>query len=156
MSKLMKKLATVILSATYAVSTVLGVAAFAPVTVSAASTKDTNAATTKVQTASKEVVYKYVAQSGDSYSKIARKAIQTYVKKNKMKFSNAKVIAAETWLTQKAGSPSINVGQALEVKEATVKTYVDQANKLTSAKEALWNAYTVGVNFNTNAVGQSK
>ena len=148
----MKKLATVILSGVYAISTMLGIAAFAPVAIAHAETKPKAAATTTT----KEVAYKYVAQSGDSYSKIARKAVQTYAKKNKLKFSNAKVIAAETWLTQAAGSPSLNQGQALEVKESTVKTYVDQANKLTSAKEALWNAYTAGVNFNTNAVGQSK
>ncbi len=153
MTKLSKKLATLVLSGIYAISTMLGVAAFAPVAIAHAETKPAAAKTT---TASKEVVYKYVAQSGDSYSKLARKAVQTYAKKNKLKFSNAKVIAAETWLTQEAGSPQINTGQAVEVKEATAKKFVDQANKLTSAKEALWNAYTTGVNFNTDAVGQSK
>jgi hypothetical protein len=150
----MKKLATVIVSALYALSTTLGLVALVPIRVAAADSK-TNT-TQKATPARKEVVYKYVAQPGDSYSKIARKAVQTYVKKNKLKFSNAKVIAAETWLTQDAGSPSLNRGQSIEVKENTVKTFVDKAQKLTSAAEARWNVYTVGVNFNTNAVGQSK
>jgi hypothetical protein len=152
----MKKLATVIVSALYALSTTLGLVALVPVRVAAADSKTKTNTTQKAAPASKEVVYKYVAQPGDSYSKIARKAVQTYAKKNKLKFSNAKVIAAETWLTQDAGSPSLNRGQAVEVKENTVKTFVDKAQKLTSAAEARWNVYTVGVNFNTNAVGQSK
>lgn len=148
----MKKLVTVILSAVYTLSTTLGLAALTPIRVAAADTKTP----TKQAAVSKEVVYKYVAQPGDSYSKIARKAVQTYAKKNKLKFSNAKVIAAETWLTQAAGSPSLLKAQAIEVKENTVKSFVDKAQKLTSSQEARWNAYTAGVNFNTNAVGQSK
>jgi hypothetical protein len=149
----MKKLAAVLISALYAMSATFGLVALVPVRVAAATAK-TN--TSQKTTTSKEVVYKYVAQPGDSYSKIARKAVQTYVKKNKLKFSNAKVIAAETWMTQAAGSPSLNVNQDLQVKEATVKSFVDKAQKLTSAQEARWNAYTAGVNFNTNAVGQAR
>lgn len=101
-------------------------------------------------------VYKYVAQPGDSYSKIARKAIQTYGLKNKVNLSNAKILFAETNLTQQAGSPLLSVNQAVEIKESTVKDWVERAQKLTATQEAAWNAYTVGVNFNTNAVGQAK
>lgn len=151
----MKKLTTIILSAFYALSTTLGIAALAPIRVAAADTK-TNSATQQKTTTPKETVYKYVAQPGDSYSKIARKAVQTYAIKNKIKLSNAKVIAAETWLTKDAGSPYLQVKQNVEVKEASVKSVVDKAAKLSSAQEARWNAYTVGVNFNTNAVGQNK
>ncbi len=150
----MKKLTSVILSAVYALSTLLSVAALAPVTVRAHDSEDHGKVAST--TAKKEVVYRYVAQPGDSYSKLARKAVQTYSIKNKVKLSNARVIAAETWLTQDAHSPLLNVGQSVSIKEAIVKSFVDKAVKLSAAQEALWNVYTAGVNFNTNAVGQSK
>lgn len=147
----MKKLINLMLATVYAAVNVLAVSALAPVVVRAHD-DDTNkvaAAETK-----KEVVYNYVAQKGDSFSKLSRKAVQTYAIKNKIKLSNAKVIAAETWMTQANGSPSLAQGEKVQVKEASVKTFVDRAQKLTSAQEAKWNVYTAGVNFNTNAVGQ--
>lgn len=150
----MKKLTSVILSAVYMLSTLLSVTALAPVVVRAHDSEDHNKTAATATADKKEVVYRYVAQPGDSYSKIARKAVQTYSIKNKIKLSNARVIAAETWLTQDAHSPHLNTGQSVSVKEATIKSFVDKAVKLSAAKEALWNAYTVGVNFNTNAVGQ--
>lgn len=152
----MKKLTTVILSAFYAVSTILGMASFAPVLVRAHDGHDHKevAAAEAPKAENKEVTYKYVAQPGDSYSKIARKAIQTYGLKNKLKLSQAKIIAAETWLTQEANSPLLNVGQNVNVNESAVKAVVDKASKLTQTQENRWKAYTVGVNFNTDAVGQ--
>lgn len=149
----MKKLATAVITAFYSLSTFLGLTAMIPATVHAA---DAKPAPAKTQTAAKSVVYNYVAQKNDSFSKLARKAAQTYSVKNKIKLSNAKVLAAETWLTQDAGSPRLAVGQKVAMPESTVKAAVDKAVKLSAAKEAAWNAYTAGVNFNTNAVGQSK
>lgn len=111
---------------------------------------------TQNQQSNTSTVYKYVAQPGDSYSKIARKAVQTYGLKNKINLSNAKILFAETNITQQAGSPLLNVNQTVEIKESTVKDWVEKAQKLTATQEAAWNAYTVGVNFNTNAVGQAK
>lgn len=156
----MKKLTSVILSAVYALSTLLGFAAFAPAVVRAHEGhdhKEVAAATTaKPAEQKKEAAYKYVAQPGDSYSKMARKAVQTYWKKSAAKLSNAKVLAAETWLTQEAGSPLLNKGQTVELKESAVKAAADKAVKLTAAQEAKWQAYVVGVNFNTSAVGESR
>lgn len=111
---------------------------------------------TQTQQSSTTAVYKYVAQPGDSYSLMARKAIQTYGIKNKINLSNAKILFAETNITQQAGSPLLNINQTVEIKESTVKDWVEKAQKLTATQEAAWNAYTVGVNFNTNAVGQAK
>lgn len=153
----MKNFKAAIVTLIYALSTALGFAVLAPAVVRA---HDETSAT-KTSTAAKaakpaEKSYSYVAQPGDSYSKIARKAIQTYGIKNKIKLSNAKVIAAETWLTQEAGSPHLDAGQHVDVVEAKVKTVVDKATKLSKTQEAAWNVYTSGVNFNTNAVGQSK
>lgn len=150
----MKKFINLMLATVYAAVNVLAIGALAPVVVRAhegeEETKKVAAAETK-----KEVVYSYVAQSGDSFSKLSRKAVQTYAIKNKIKLSNAKVIAAETWMTQANGSPKLALGEKVQVKEASVKTFVDRAQKLTTTQEAKWNVYTAGVNFNTNAVGQT-
>jgi len=102
------------------------------------------------------VRYQYKAQTGDSYSVVARKAIQTYGKKFNSKLSAAKIIFAETHLTQEAGSPLLDINQAVTIDEAKVKAWVDQAAKLTPQQEAAWAAYVPGVNFNTDTVGQAR
>ncbi len=101
-----------------------------------------------------EAVYSYAAQPGDSYSVIARKAVQTYGLKYKVNLSKAKVLFAETNLTQDAGSPALLLGQKVGVKESLVKKWVDQAKDLNPQKEAAWQAYVPGVNFDTSRVGQ--
>lgn len=108
------------------------------------------------ETEASDVVYSYVAQTGDSYSKIARKAVQTYGLKYEVSLSQAQIIFAETNLTLEAGSPSLNEGEAVEVSEATVKAWVDQAEDLSDDAEAAWALYTAGVNFNTDNVGESR
>ncbi len=102
-----------------------------------------------------ETSYHYVAQPGDSYTLMARKAIQTYGIVNKVNLSKAKIIFAETLLTQQAGSPLLQIGQDITIKESTVKNWVEKANKLSKSEEAAWGAYTIGVNFNTNHVGEA-
>lgn len=153
----MKKFINLMLATVYMASSLFATLALVPVRVAARSEETktvTPTQTTKTET-KKEVSYNYVAQAGDSYSKISRKAIQTYAIKNKIKLSHAKVVAAETWMTQAANSPLLNVGEKIQVKEAAVKTFVDRAQKLDAATEARWNVYTQHVNFNTDAVGQS-
>ncbi len=100
------------------------------------------------------VEYSYVAQAGDSYTKIARKAIQTYGFKKKVSISQAKIIFAETNLTQEAGSPRLEIGQKVSIKESVVKKWVDSAQKLSAAQEAAWQYYVQFVDFNTSAIGQ--
>lgn len=114
------------------------------------------AAATKEDDKKSTANYNYVAQPGDSYSKIARKAIQTYGIKNKVSLSQGRILYAETNLTQEAGSPSLLQGQKVEIKESTVKNWVDKAKALSQNQAAQWNAYLAGVNFNTNAVGESR
>lgn len=104
----------------------------------------------------KEATYVYTAQQGDSYSKLARKAIQTYGLKNKVDLSQSKIIYAETKLTQQAGSPSVNAGEKVDIKESTVKSWVDKAKDLSKEQAAKWDAYTQNVNFNTNKVGEAR
>ena len=101
-----------------------------------------------------DVTYSYSAQSGDSYTKMARKAVQTYGLKKKVNLSPAGIIFAETNLTQAAGSPELNLGQKVEIKESVIHEWVDKAGKLTDSKEAAWNFYVQFVDFNTNNVGE--
>lgn len=115
------------------------------------STKTTT--TTNTKSAPKVTTYDYVAQSGDSYTTMARKSVQTYALKNKINLSNAQIVFAETNLTQVAGSPELNLGQAVKIDQATVKTWVDKATKLSAAEQAAWVPYTKNVNFDTSKVG---
>lgn len=142
----------------FATLMLVGVAAILPRTASAEGTNKAVAQeTTKPKsTETKEKTYNYVAQPDDTYSQMARKAIQTYGVNNKVNLSKAEIIAAETNMTIQAGSPFLNLGQKVEIKESVVKDWVAKAQKLTPEQEAAWNVYAVGVNFNTNAVGQSK
>lgn len=107
-------------------------------------------------TADKANAYNYVAQTDDTYSQMARKAIQTYGVVNKVNLSQAQIVAAETNLTITAGSPVLLEGQKVSIDQSAVKAEVEKAQKLSKDQQAAWQAYTVGVNFNTNAVGQAK
>jgi len=107
-------------------------------------------------TASKPVIYAYVAQPGNSYTLMARKAVQTYGKKFKVNLSPAKIIYAETNLTQQAGSPLLDLSQGVGISEAAIKQWVDRARTLSAAQEAAWNYYVQFVDFNTDAVGVAR
>lgn len=153
----MKKILTLSLTTMIAAIVMVGIATVLPRTASAEGNKAVAAETTKpTTTATSEKTYNYVAQLDDTYSQMARKAIQTYGVNNKIKLSQAEIIAAETNMTIQAGSPELLIGQKVSIKESVVKDWVAKAQKLTPEQEAAWNVYTVGVNFNTNAVGQSK
>lgn len=108
------------------------------------------------EAAPEEAEYKYTAQPGDSYSLMARKAVQTYGINNKVNLSQAQIIYAETMLTQGAGSPELTEGQAVTIKEADVKSWVEKAEDLSDEDEAAWNEYTAGVDFNTDNVGEAR
>lgn len=104
---------------------------------------------------SDEASYNYVAQPGDSYTKIARKAVQTFGAIKQVNLSQAQIIAAETFLTKEAGSPELRVGEKVNVKEAAVEAAVKKAQGLSEAQLKIWQRYVAGVNFNTDKVGQA-
>jgi hypothetical protein len=106
------------------------------------------------QSSQPSVVYTYTAQPGDSYTKMARKAVQTYGLTEKVNLTQAGIVFAETNLTQQAGSPEINQGQKVEIKQSDVKTWVDKAKGLTEAQQTAWNYYVQFVNFDTSNVGE--
>lgn len=99
--------------------------------------------------------YDYTTQAGDSYSLMARKAIQTYGVNNSVNLTGAQIIYAETNLTQIAGSPVLETGQQVSISEDLVSEWVDSAQALTEDQQAAWQPYTNSANFNTDAVGQS-
>lgn len=99
--------------------------------------------------------YKYTAQSGDTYTEIARKAVQTYGIDNGVNLTPAAIIFAETNLTQESGTGEIEVGQEITLDGNTVKKWVDVAGKLSEAEQKAWDVYVPFVNFNTDGVGQS-
>lgn len=99
-------------------------------------------------------VYNYTAQPGDSYTVLARKAVQAYAKSEKQKLSSAQIVAAETQLTINAGSIELNEGQTLAIDKAAVKVAVDTAKKLSAASLAAWEVYVPYVNFDTSKAGQ--
>lgn len=100
--------------------------------------------------------YAYIAQPGDSFTKIARKAVQTYGFFENTNLSLAEIVAAETFLTSDAGFPALYVGQAVNLSEEAVKSAVEKAQGLDDAAEARWEHYVPHVDFNTDNVGESR
>ncbi|MDQ3093988.1 MAG: hypothetical protein M3Q70_02300 [bacterium] len=103
------------------------------------------------QTSSNDT-YIYKVQTADSYSKLARKAVQTYGLTDKVQLSQAQIIAAETWLS--SGKEFLNQGQSVTLNKSDVKAVVERAKALTAAQQTLWQRYVAGVNFDTGTVGQ--
>lgn len=101
-----------------------------------------------------EVTYEYTAQPGDSYTKMARKAVQTYGLVKQVNLSQAAIIYAESTLTKAAGSPALSLGDAVSMKESDVAAVVEQAKNLTESQTAAWAVYVPYVNFNTDNVGE--
>ncbi len=99
--------------------------------------------------------FTYTAQRGDSFTKIARKSIQTYGYYEEVDLSLAEIVAAETFLTSDAGFPAINEGQEVSITEEAVKAAVEKAQALDDEAEANWEYYVQFVDFNTDAVGES-
>ena len=121
-----------------------------------AKTSDKSATTQTDKSVSNGAVYNYTAQAGDSYTVLARKAVQTYGINEKVKLSPAQIIAAETSLTVNAGSIDLNEGQTVAIQKSAVKSAVDAAKKLSGDVLAAWNVYVPYVDFNTSAAGQAQ
>lgn len=109
----------------------------------------------KADAPKKSQTYNYVAQPGDSYTQMVRKATQTYGIVHKVKLSNAQIIYIETNMTEAAGSPALEIGQKVPVNTADVLSWIENANKLDPQTIAAWQTYVPTVNFNTDHVGQS-
>ena len=110
----------------------------------------------QAQTEGQPAAYTYTAQPGDSYAKIARKAVQTYGINKNVNLSQAQIVAAETYLTLKAGSPVLSVGQSVSISEADIQAAVERAQGLSEATLKRWESYAAGVDFNTDNVGEAR
>lgn len=95
----------------------------------------------------------YTARMGDSYTVLARKAVQAYAHDTNTTLKPAQVIAAETHLTVDAGSPYLNYGQKVTLDKAVVAKAVANAQALTAAELAAWEVYVPYVIFDTSLNG---
>ena len=100
--------------------------------------------------------YEYVAQEGDSYTKIVRKAVQTYGINNKKDIGKARIVAIETKLTESAEWPLLEIGQKVKLEEDTIAKAIENAMKLNDKDLSAWQTYVPFVDFYTNNVGESK
>lgn len=131
---------------------VAGAFAFTPDTY-AHEGEDHSAQESKTKTAD-EKVYSYTANAGDSYTQLVRKAVQTYGIVHKENLGNARIVAIETIASEQAGWPLIAEGQVVSFGESAVKTWVDQAKKLSDADVAAWATYTPYIDFDTRGIGE--
>ena len=100
--------------------------------------------------------FEYTAQPGDSYSLMARKAVQTSGFETSTNLSEAQIIFVETNLTVLAGSPKLNLGEKVSISKELVKQWSEKAKELTEAQKARWQVYANNANFNTDAVGEAR
>ena len=98
--------------------------------------------------------YSYTAQPGDSYSVLARKAVQTYGIINDVSLTRAEIIAAETFLTQESNQGLLNEGQSVTFDTAQVKSAMDRAQDLSDGEKAIWATYIPYVEFDTRNFGE--
>lgn len=99
-------------------------------------------------------VYTYIAQPGDSYSVLARKAVQSYGIVESVDLRRAQIIAAETRLTIDAGSVELNQGQDVVIDRADVVAAVEAAQKISDDEIASWQTYVADVEFDTSRNGE--
>lgn len=97
--------------------------------------------------------YVYTASSGDSYTQMVRKAVQTYGINNNKDLGNARIVYIETVATRAAGSPLLAVGEKVSISESDIKVWVEKSEKLSEADLAAWQTYVPYINFNTDSVG---
>lgn len=140
-------MSAVVIMAAFAISTVTPAPALAQA--------DENTPSENSETSAENEHYTYVAQPGDSYTKMARKAVQTYGIETDVQIGGAGVLFAETNLTSLAGWPALNEGQTVTINKADVKEWFDKAANLSAEEKASWSYYVPFVDFNTNNVGEA-
>lgn len=135
---------------------IIAVAAMVPVfAVLLASTGSSSVSAQKAESTKAPENYSYVAQSGDSFTVLARKAVQTFGVNEKVNLSLAQILFAESNLAVAAGQPELNVGQAVKITKADVKSWVEKAKKLNEADKAAWATYVPFVaTWDTRSNGQ--
>ncbi|MCA9338229.1 hypothetical protein KC949_01610 [Candidatus Saccharibacteria bacterium] len=88
------------------------------------------------------------AAEGDSYTVLSRHAVAQYAKDAGVTVTPAQAVAAETFLTQDANAPELEVGQKVTVNKADVANAVKKAQALSADEQAAWEVYVPYVDFN--------
>lgn len=100
--------------------------------------------------------YRYVAQEGDTYHALARKAAQTFGLQQNVQVGEAGIVFVETNLANQAGLPQVSAGQTVEFSRADVQRWMEAARNLSEADKAAWQTYVAYINFDTNSVGAAQ
>lgn len=135
----------------------VALASFVVATTVPAHSVSAQAADTEISTSQADAPknpYAYVAQTGDNYSVLARKAVQTMGILDNVNLSQAQIVAAETSLAAEAGFPELNEGQAVTFTTDAVKKAVEAVQKLDATQQAAWAYYVQFVNFDTRSNGE--
>jgi hypothetical protein len=91
--------------------------------------------------------YAYTTVDSDSYTVLARRSVQAYGTANNVPLSPAQIIAAESFLTEQAGQPLLEVGQQISLKNTDVKAAIERARSLSADELAAWETYVPYVVF---------
>ena len=99
--------------------------------------------TSKDEAAVSTTDFTATAVAGDSYTGMARQAVA----KADGGLSAAQKVAAETFLTEVAGFPRLEIGQAVTIKASDVAQAVTRAKALTASELAAWEYWAGMVRF---------
>lgn len=89
----------------------------------------------------RQAVFTATAAPGDSYAEFARQCITSYMLGKSTTLSTAQRVAVETYLTQSAGAPLLEVGQQLSLSRSNVQQAVERAQQLSAEEQAAWQPY---------------
>lgn len=94
----------------------------------------------------------YTAQAGDSQTIFARDAINHYASENDVKLSDEQRIYAETNLVKKMGDRYLEIGEEVTIKQADIKSVVDNAGGLNEEAKAAWSPYAATVDYSSDTL----
>lgn len=89
----------------------------------------------------------YTAESGDSYTELARQTVTAYTTDAGVDLTAAQRIAAETYLTQDAEAPYLEIGDKVTINKSDVAAAVQKATSLSADEIAAWEVYVPYVVF---------
>lgn len=101
-----------------------------------------------------QVTYSYVAQPGDAYTQLVRKAVQTYGLKHDVSLGVGKIVAIETRVSEQSGWPVLSEGQTVSFSEGLVKAWIDETEDMSEADAAAWATYAPYIDFDTRHIGE--
>lgn len=85
--------------------------------------------------------------AGDSYTVLARKAIAQKLTQSNTTLNAAQKAAAESFLTDNAQSPAVNVGDVVTIKAADITAAMKQAGALSPDQQSMWQSYADSIIF---------